>query len=56
VIASAGSPLLEAQKEMAGEIPEARLVLVEGAGHAVFIDDPEKFDAALSHLLQDADR
>jgi len=56
VIASAGSPLLEAQKEMAAEIPEARLVVVEGAGHAVFIDDPEKFDAALSQLLRDADR
>lgn len=56
VIASAGSPLLEAQKEMAREIPEARLVVLEGAGHAVFIDDPEKFDAALSQLLRDADR
>jgi non-heme chloroperoxidase len=56
VIASAGSPLLDAQREMAGEIPGARMVVVEGAGHAVFIDDPEKFDAALSHLLQDADR
>jgi microsomal epoxide hydrolase len=56
VIASAGSPLLDAQKEMAGKIPAARLVVVEGAGHAVFIDDPEKFDAALSQLLRDADR
>jgi non-heme chloroperoxidase len=56
VISSAGSPLLDAQKEMAGEIPGARLVVVEGAGHAVFIDDPEKFDTALAQLLRDADR
>ncbi|HXN18900.1 MAG TPA: hypothetical protein VN875_11245 [Candidatus Binatus sp.] len=41
---------------MAGEIAGARLVVVEGAGHAVFIDDAEKFDAALSPLLRDADR
>ncbi len=56
VIASAGSPLLDAQKEMAAQIASARLVVVEGAGHAVFLDDPEKFDTALSQLLRDADR
>jgi len=56
VIASAGSPLLDAQKEQAGQIAAARLVVVEGAGHAVFIDDPAKFDTALSQLLRDADR
>jgi non-heme chloroperoxidase len=47
VIASAESPLLDAQKEMAGQIAAARLVVVEGAGHAVFLDDPEEFDTAL---------
>ena len=56
VIASAGSPLLEAQKEMAQEISGERLVVIEGAGHAVFIDDPQKFDEAVSQLLQDASR
>jgi non-heme chloroperoxidase len=54
VIASSASPLLDAQKEMAGEISEARLVVVPGAGHALFIDDPEVFENALSDLLQRA--
>jgi non-heme chloroperoxidase len=54
VIASSASLLLEAQKEMAGEIPGARLVVVEDAGHALFIDQPEKFDDAVSQLLQTA--
>jgi non-heme chloroperoxidase len=54
VIASSGSPLLDAQKEMAGEISGARLVVVPGAGHALFIDDPEEFQNALSELLQTA--
>ena len=56
VIASAGSPLLDAQKEKAGQIAALRLVVVEGAGHAVFLDDLEEFDTALSQLLRDADR
>jgi non-heme chloroperoxidase len=54
VIASSTSPLLDAQKEMVGEIPGARLVVVEDAGHAVFIDQPEKFDDAVLQLLQTA--
>ncbi|HEY3784689.1 MAG TPA: alpha/beta hydrolase [Steroidobacteraceae bacterium] len=51
VIASAQSPLLEAQKEMAAAIQGSRLVVVDNAGHALFVDDPEKFDAALTKLL-----
>ena len=55
VIAAASSPLLQQQKEMAAAIAGARLVLVEGAGHALFIDQPQQFDQALGQLLQAAD-
>lgn len=33
-------------------IPGARRVVVQGAGHAPFIDEPLEFDDALSRLLQ----
>lgn len=52
VIASADSPLLDVQKEMAASIPRSRFLAIEGAGHAVFIDDPQKFDDALRDLFQ----
>ena len=54
VIASSESPLLDVQKEMADEIPGARWVVVKGAGHALFIDEPEKFEDELTRLLQTA--
>lgn len=59
VIGSSESPLIDVQKEMAASIPGARFVAVEGAGHAVFIDDPERFGEALEaflHSLPDARR
>jgi non-heme chloroperoxidase len=52
VIASAESPLLDEEKQMATAIAGARWVAVQGAGHALFVDDPEKFDEELTHLLQ----
>jgi microsomal epoxide hydrolase len=51
VIASADSPLLEAQKRMATAIPGAQFVLIQGTGHAVFVDDPQTFDKSLEGLL-----
>jgi non-heme chloroperoxidase len=51
VIASSTSPLLEVQKQMAESIAGSRWVVVKGAGHAVFIDDPETFNAELRRLL-----
>jgi hypothetical protein len=36
---------------MAESIAGARWVVVEGAGHAVFIDDPETFNVELRRLL-----
>ena len=52
VIASGEYPLLEVQKEMADTIPGARWVVVSGAGHALFIDEPEKLDDELTQLLR----
>jgi non-heme chloroperoxidase len=54
VIASADSPLLDAQKAMAAEIAGSQLVVVPNAGHAVFVDDPRVFDDALAKLLRSA--
>jgi len=51
VVASAESPLLDVQKEMASTIPGSKFVAVEGAGHAVFIDDPATFDDALRTFI-----
>jgi hypothetical protein len=46
------SPDLTEQKEMAGTIPGARSVVVSDAGHALFVDNPDKFDEELTRLLQ----
>jgi len=54
IIAPADSPSLDIQKGMAGEIPGAKLAVIPGSGHAVFIDQPEKFDEALGQLLKRA--
>ena len=51
VIASAESPLLDAQKQMANAIPGAQFVIVKDAGHALFVDDPQSFDESLQRLL-----
>lgn len=55
VIASANSPLLDAQKEMAAAIRGAHLVIVPNVGHAVFVDDPATFDKELGKLLVASD-
>lgn len=51
VIASGNSPLLDVQKEMAASIPNAKLVVVPGTAHAVFVDDPATFDGAVESFL-----
>ncbi len=56
VIASADSPLLDAQKEMASTIPGSKFVTIAGTGHAVFVDDPATFDEALRTFVQSLGR
>jgi len=51
VIAAATSSELAAQKKMAEDIPEAKLHVIENAGHAVFLDQPEEFAKALAEFL-----
>jgi pimeloyl-ACP methyl ester carboxylesterase len=51
VIASAESPLLDEEKQMAATIPGAKFVEIAGVGHAVFVDDPASFDTELRKFL-----
>lgn len=51
VIGSAESSLADAQKQMAAAIPGAELLMINGVGHAVFVDEPEIFAQALQRLL-----
>jgi len=51
VIASDSSPELERQRELAARIPGARFEIVADAGHALFVDQPERFNALLTEFL-----
>lgn len=51
VIAAASSPELDAQQAMAKQIRGARFQSIDDAGHAVFLDQPERFDALLRSFL-----
>jgi non-heme chloroperoxidase len=51
VIASAASPELAAERAMAASLPHGRIELVQHAAHAVFVDQPERFDALLRQFL-----
>ena len=52
VIVSSESPLMDVQKDMAGAIAGSKLVIIKDAAHAVFIDQPGKFDDALEAFLR----
>lgn len=51
VIASAESPLLDEEKQMAASIPGAKFTAITGVGHAIFVDDPARFDAEVRKFL-----
>lgn len=51
VIAAADSHERDAQAAAAASAPKGKLVVIEDAGHAVFDDQPAKFDAALKAFL-----
>lgn len=55
VIASPTSPDLAALRTMTARLPKGRLVIVEEAGHAVFIDQPQRFNELLFELLRETD-
>lgn len=51
VLASSSSGELEAQRAIAAGVPGARIVVVEDAGHALFLDQPDAFTHALAAFL-----
>jgi len=42
IVAAADSPEFDAQKEMKASVRGSEFVVMEGVGHALFTDDPEK--------------
>jgi len=53
VVAAKDSELLETQKEMVRSLPKARLEVVPNTGHAVFVDQTERFDELLRGFLKE---
>lgn len=51
VIASAASQELEGQRAMAARLPNARLEIMIDSHHAVFIDQPERFNALIRDFV-----
>lgn len=52
IVAAAGSEELAAQKAAAAQVPGASLEVIADAGHGVFVDRPEAFNAALREFLE----
>jgi pimeloyl-ACP methyl ester carboxylesterase len=51
IVASASSAELAQQADLAKQLPNARIVVVADAGHAVFADQPERFELAVREFL-----
>lgn len=51
IVAAAGSPERERMAALAAALADGRLEVVADAGHAVFLDQPDKFAAILSDFL-----
>lgn len=54
VVGSQDKPFLNASDYMAAKIPGARKVVIQGAGHAANIDQPEAFNRAVTEFLESA--
>jgi non-heme chloroperoxidase len=54
VIAAAESSEVETQREMAAQIKGARFETIKDAGHAVFLDQPDRFHELLADFVQRA--
>jgi pimeloyl-ACP methyl ester carboxylesterase len=54
VIAPSRSPLtsLADQLTIRNSIPDARIAVVEGSGHEIYVDEPEQCISALLRFLQ----
>jgi pimeloyl-ACP methyl ester carboxylesterase len=51
VVAASDSDELEAQEAMVAKLPQGRIVTVKNAGHAVFIDQPDRFDSIIAEFI-----
>jgi microsomal epoxide hydrolase len=51
IIASAKSGELPRQQAAANQIPHARFEKIDDAAHAVFVDQPDRFDELLKNFL-----
>lgn len=56
LIVGAQSPWVAGIQDMQKRIPGARLEIFEGDGHALFVDDPDKFNGLLQDFLFDLKR
>jgi len=54
VVTTTGSPWDPVYEEMAEAIPGARMERFAGAGHALFVDEPDRFNTLLDDFLQGA--
>lgn len=55
ILASAAPDELEAQRAIAARVPGARIVVVDNAGHAVFLGQPDVFSGELGKFPADLD-
>jgi non-heme chloroperoxidase len=52
IICTKDNTLPDARAEMYSHIAKSRLVLMEGVGHALFVDDPAKFNGILTDFFK----
>lgn len=52
IVAAGDNPLAAVYRDMQQRIPGARLEVIENAGHAVFVDDPARFNVLLDTFLK----
>jgi len=53
IVCAAKSPYVAGIVEMQKKIPRSQFEMFEGAGHALFVDDADKFNALLEDFLHD---
>lgn len=56
IIAAGSSPELELQKAETKVLKDARFVQIDGAAHAVFLDQPDRFASELARFLESVGR
>ena len=53
LICAAKGPYMSTIADMQAKIPGAQLEIFDGDGHALFVDDPDKFNATLEDFMHD---